>query len=68
MIEDNSYNWNFDKKIRIIYHFDNPNCTKCLCPKCGSSFKRKFIFFNLMPIKKYKGCINYNCENFYKRN
>jgi len=58
---------NENTKIRIVYHFDNIKCLKCFCPKCKSSFKRKFIFFKLIPIKKYKGCINSNCEYFYKK-
>jgi len=30
------------------------------CDKCGSSIKRKFIFF------KRLGCIQPNCVNYYK--
>lgn len=53
------------KDTRIIYTFDIESCVNCLCPKCGSSFKRMFLF-GFIKIRKLNGCINYNCKNHYK--
>lgn len=57
--------WLRDKNTRIIYSFDKENCITCLCPKCGSSFKRKFLF-GFIRLQKLNGCINHNCKNHYK--
>ena len=43
---------------RLIYETDT--CSK-MCPECGSSLKRKFLFF------KTSKCINSECKNYYER-
>tara|TARA_R110000868_G_scaffold105774_9_gene290425 strand:- start:741 stop:944 length:204 start_codon:yes stop_codon:yes gene_type:complete len=63
MNEKDKKPWHLDK-IRVVYPFDDPSCNTCLCHECGSSIKRKFIL-SLIPIKKEKGCINFNCKNFF---
>ena len=59
--------WLTSDKVRIVYSFDKPGCRACLCDECGSSIKRIFILW-CIPIKKYTGCINYRCKNFYLLN
>jgi hypothetical protein len=64
-INNKSKKWFENKKIRVIYSFDKPNCVSCLCEECGSSIKRKFLL-KIIPFKKMNGCININCKNFFK--
>jgi hypothetical protein len=63
-MEQNEMPWHMNREIRVVYAFDKPSCHACLCKECGSSIKRKFIF-KIIPIKKEKGCINFNCKNFF---
>jgi hypothetical protein len=63
MNEEKEKDWDLNK-TRVVYAFDDPSCISCLCYECGSSIKRKFIL-SLIPIKKEKGCINFNCKNFF---
>ncbi len=70
-MSQDSYDFMIDSKTRIVYIIDNQNFRPCLCQECGSSFARKFflksIFGRKFTILKLKGCINYNCDNYYKK-
>ena len=50
--------------IRLITEYSASG----ICPKCGSSLRRRFEWLGILfGIGKVLGCIQPECENYYKK-
>lgn len=52
-----------EPRVLARYIYENEvHMFSTLCPKCGSSLKKRFLFF------RSKHCIQWRCSNYYGNN